>query len=138
MAWLLRSTAGERDEVASVPQTPAQVTLGVVSAVMAILGAVVLLAGGLVLFAAVTGQAGAGRIRNLTIAGITLSGWSPMGLAIVTLAAGALLCLTAWLGLLHSRDSRRVAKYCLPLLPGWPGASRCHPLELGLWHHPHL
>lgn len=110
MAWLLRSTAGERDEVASVPQTPAQVTLGVVSAVMAILGAVVLLAGGLVLFAAVTGQADASD-SGLTIAGITLSGWSPMGLAIVTLAAGALLCLTAWLGFAASRDSGRVGPY---------------------------
>ena len=34
----MRSTAGERDEVASVPQTPAQVTLGVVSAVLVVLG----------------------------------------------------------------------------------------------------
>lgn len=110
MAWLLRSTAGERDEVASVPQTPAQVTLGVVSAVMAILGAVVLLAGGLVLLSAVTGQADASD-SGLTIAGITLSGWSPIGLSVVTLAAGALLCLTAWLGFAASRDSGRVGPY---------------------------
>ena len=105
---LLRRAAGERGEVASIPQTPAQVTLGVVSAVMAILGGVVLLAGGLVLFAAITGQADASD-SGLAIAGVTLSGWSPMGLAIVTLAAGALLCATAWLG--FARDSGRVGPY---------------------------
>jgi hypothetical protein len=107
---LLRRAAGERGEVASIPQTPAQVTLGVVSAVMAILGGVVLLAGGLVLFAAITGQADASD-SGLAIAGVTLSGWSPMGLAIVTLAAGALLCATAWLGFAASRDSGRVGPY---------------------------
>ena len=107
---LLRRAAGERGEVASIPQTPAQVTLGVVSAVMAILGGVVLLAGGLVLFAAITGQVDASD-SGLAIAGVTLSGWSPMGLAIVTLAAGALLCATAWLGFAASRDSGRVGPY---------------------------
>jgi MFS family permease len=107
---LLHRAAGERDEVTSVPQTPAQVTLGVVSAVMAILGGVVLLAGGLVLFAAITGQVDASD-SGLAIAGVTLSGWSPMGLAIVTLAAGALLCATAWLGFAASRDSSRVGPY---------------------------
>ena len=106
----MRRAAGERGEVASIPQTPAQVTLGVVSAVMAILGGVVLLAGGLVLFAAITGQADASD-SGLAIAGVTLSGWSPMGLAIVTLAAGALLCATAWLGFAASRDSGRVGPY---------------------------
>lgn len=102
--------AGEKDEVASIPQTPVQVTLGIVSAVMAILGGVVLLAGGLVLFSAITGQANASD-SGLTIAGVTLSGWSPMGLAVVTLAAGALLCATAWLGFAASRDSGRVGPY---------------------------
>jgi hypothetical protein len=77
---------------------------------MAILGGVVLLAGGLVLFAAITGQADASD-SGLAIAGVTLSGWSPMGLAIVTLAAGALLCATAWLGFAASRDSGRVGPY---------------------------
>lgn len=107
---LLHRAAGEKDEVASVPQTPVQVTLGIVSAVMAILGGVVLLAGGLVLFSAITGQANASD-SGLTIAGVTLSGWSPMGLAVVTLAAGALLCATAWLGFAASRDSGRVGPY---------------------------
>jgi hypothetical protein len=77
---------------------------------MAILGGVVLLAGGLVLFAAITGQVDASD-SGLAIAGVTLSGWSPMGLAIVTLAAGALLCATAWLGFAASRDSGRVGPY---------------------------
>lgn len=107
---LLHREAGEKDEVASVPQTPVQVTLGIVSAVMAILGGVVLLAGGLVLSSAITGQANASD-SGLTIAGVTLSGWSPMGLAVVTLAAGALLCATAWLGFAASRDSGRVGPY---------------------------
>lgn len=106
----MRRAAGEKDEVASVPQTTAQATLGIVSAVMAILGAVVLLAGGMVLFAAITGQADASD-SGLTIAGITLSGWSPMGLAVVTLAAGALLLVTAWLGFAASRNSGRVGPY---------------------------
>ena len=106
----MRRAAAEKDEVASVPQTPAQATLGIVSAVMGILGGVVLLAGGLILFAAVTGQADASD-SGLTIAGVTLSGWSPMGLAIVTLAAGALLLATAWLGFAASRNSGRVGPY---------------------------
>ena len=106
----MRRAAAEKDEVASVPQTTAQATLGIVSAVMAILGGVVLLAGGLVLVAAITGQADASD-SGLTIAGVTLSGWSPMGLAIVTLAAGALLLATAWLGFAASRDSGRVGPY---------------------------
>mgnify|MGYP000855590104 FL=1 len=107
---LLHRAAAERGEVVSVPQTPAQVTLGVISAVMAILGGVVLLVGGLMLFAAVTGKAGASD-SGLSIAGITLSGWSPLGLAIVVLAAGSLLCVTAWLGFAASRDSGRIGPY---------------------------
>lgn len=94
----------------SVPQTPAQVTLGVISAVMAILGGIVLLAGGLVLFAAATGQVDAFD-SGLSIAGIALSGWSPLGLAVVVLGAGVLLCVTAWLGLVASRSSGRVGPY---------------------------
>ena len=109
----MHRTAGERGEkgaVASIPQTATQVTLSVISTVMAILGGVVLLAGGLVLFAALTGQAYASD-SGLVIAGVTLSGWSPLGLAVVVLAAGALLLATAWLGLAASRDSGRVGPY---------------------------
>ena len=109
----MHRTAGERGEkgaVASIPQTATQVTLSVISTVMAILGGVVLLAGGLVLFAALTGQANASD-SGLVIAGVTLSGWSPLGLAVVVLAAGALLLATAWLGLAASRDSGRVGPY---------------------------
>lgn len=106
----MRSAACGRGEIASIPQTPAQVALGVISTVMAILGTVVLLAGALVLFAVVTGRADASDF-GLAFAGITLSGWPPMGLAVVTLAAGALLCVTAWLGIAASRDSGRVGPY---------------------------
>lgn len=106
----MRSAACGRGEIASIPQTPAQVALGVISTVMAILGTVVLLAGTLVLFAVVTGRADASDF-GLAFAGITLSGWPPMGLAVVTLAAGALLCVTAWLGIAASRDSGRVGPY---------------------------
>ena len=83
----------------SVPRTPAQVTLRVVSAIMAILGGLVLLGAGLVfLYGDRLGLANEGMWTVLTYGGIIL-------------AAAALLLLTAYLGLKAADDASRVGPY---------------------------
>lgn len=83
----------------SIPRTPAQVTLRVVSVVMAILGAVVLLGAVLVFwYRDLLGLAEAGMWTVFTYGGMLL-------------AAAALLLVTAWLGLRAADDSSRVEPY---------------------------
>ena len=83
----------------SIPRTPAQVTLRVVSVVMAILGAVVLLGAVLVFwYRDALGLAGESMWTVFTYGGIIL-------------AAAVLLLATAWLGLRAADDSSRVGPY---------------------------
>lgn len=83
----------------SIPRTPAQVTLRVVSAIMALLGALVVVGAALVfLNRAQLGLAEESMWTVLTYGGIIL------------IAAGLLL-LTAWLGFRAADDSSRVGPY---------------------------
>lgn len=83
----------------SVPRTPAQVTLRVVSAIMAILGGLVVLGAALVFL-------------NRDQLGLAEQGmWTVLTYGGIILAAAALLLLTAWLGLRAADDSSRVGPY---------------------------
>lgn len=83
----------------SIPRTSAQVTLRVVSVVMAIIGALVVLGGVLVFWY---------RDRM----GVSEEGmWTVYALGAILLAAGALLLATAVLGLRAADDSSRVGPY---------------------------
>ncbi|MGI6230294.1 MAG: hypothetical protein ACOYJL_05185 [Tractidigestivibacter sp.] len=103
-------TPSDGDLTQSIPRTPAQEALKYVSVVMAILGGLVLLAGVLLLFAVVT-LGVSGTEERLAIAGVELSGWSPLDLSLVTLSSAVLLLITARLGLAASRDASRVEAY---------------------------
>lgn len=105
-----QSRSQDEEVTVSIPRTPAQITLKFVSIVMAIFGGVVLLVGALMLFAVIT-LGIQGTESQLEIWGVSLSGWSPFGLAIILLAAAVLLLVTARLGLAAARDSSRVGPY---------------------------
>ncbi len=83
----------------SIPRTPAQVTLRIVSVVMALLGAVVVLGSVLV-------------ILNRGVLGLAdESMWTVFTYGGLILAGAALLLLTAWLGLKAADDSSRIGPY---------------------------
>lgn len=83
----------------SIPRTPAQVTLRIVSVVMALLGAVVVLGSVLVFW-------------NRDLLGLAdESMWTVFTYGGIILAGAALLLLTAWLGLKAADDSSRIGPY---------------------------
>ncbi len=83
----------------SIPRTPAQVTLRVVSVVMGLLGALVLL-GGVLVFV------------NRDLLGVPADSlWTVFTYGGIILGAAGLLLLTAWLGLRAADDSSRVTPY---------------------------
>ncbi len=83
----------------SIPRTPAQVTLRIVSVVMALLGAVVVLGSVLVFW-------------NRDLLGLAdESMWTVFTYGGIILAGAALLLVTAWLGLKAADDSARVGPY---------------------------
>lgn len=83
----------------SVPRTPAQATLRVVSIVMAIIGGVVVLGGGLAFW-----------YRDRLGLADELA-WLAYSYGGIIMGAAALLLVTAWLGLRAADDSSRVAPY---------------------------
>ena len=83
----------------SVPRTPAQATLRVVSIVMAIIGGVVVLGAGLAFWY----RDRLGQSEELA--------WLAYSYGGIILGAAALLLVTAWLGLRAADDSSRVAPY---------------------------
>ena len=83
----------------SIPRTPAQVTLRVVSAIMALLGGLVVVGAALVFLN--RGQLGLAEEGMWTV--LTYGG--------IILAAAGLLLLTAWLGFRAADDSSRVGPY---------------------------
>ena len=83
----------------SIPRTPAQVTLRVVSAIMAILGGLMVVGDVLVFL-------------NRNQLGLADEGmWTVLTYGGIILAAAGLLLLTAWLGLRAADDSSRVGPY---------------------------
>lgn len=83
----------------SIPRTPAQVTLRVVSAIMALLGGLVVVGAALVFL-------------NRDQLGLTEeSMWTVLTYGGIILAAAGLLLLTAWLGFRAADDSSRVGPY---------------------------
>ena len=83
----------------SIPRTPAQVTLRIVSVVMALLGAVVVLGSVLVFW-------------NRDLLGLAdESMWTVFTYGGIILAGAALLLVTAWLGLKAADDSSRIGPY---------------------------
>ncbi len=83
----------------SIPRTPAQVTLRVVSAIMAILGGLMVVGDALVFL-------------NRNQLGLADEGmWTVLTYGAIILAAAGLLLLTAWLGLRAADDSSRVGPY---------------------------
>ncbi len=83
----------------SIPRTPAQVTLRIVSVVMALLGAVVVLGSALVFW-------------NRDLLGLADElVWTVFTYGGIILAGAALLLLTAWLGLKAADDSSRIGPY---------------------------
>lgn len=89
----------EADVRPSIPRTPAQVTLRVVSAIMAILGGLVVLGAVLVFL----------NRDQLGLADESM--WTVITYGCIILAAAGLLLLTAWLGLRAADDSSRVGPY---------------------------
>lgn len=83
----------------SIPRTPAQATLRVVSIVMAIIGGVVVLGAGLAFWY----RDRLGQSEELA--------WLAYSYGGIILGAAALLLVTAWLGLRAADDSSRVAPY---------------------------
>lgn len=83
----------------SIPRTPAQATLRVVSIVMAIIGGVVVLGAGLAFWY----RDRLGQSDELA--------WLAYSYGGIILGAAALLLVTAWLGLRAADDSSRVAPY---------------------------
>ncbi len=83
----------------SIPRTPAQVTLRIVSVVMALLGAVVVLGSVLVFW----------NRDQLGLADESM--WTVFTYGGIILAGAALLLFTAWLGLKAADDSSRVGPY---------------------------
>ena len=83
----------------SVPRTPAQVTLRVVSAIMAILGGLLVVGAALVFL----------NREQLGLADESM--WTVLTYGGIILAAAGLLLLTAWLGLRAADDSSRVGPY---------------------------
>lgn len=83
----------------SIPRTPAQVTLRVVSVVMGLLGALVLL-GAVLVF-----------VNRDVLGAPEDSLWTVFTYGGIILGAAGLLLLTAWLGLRAADDSSRVAPY---------------------------
>ncbi len=83
----------------SIPRTPAQVTLRVVSAIMALLGVLVVVGAALVFL-------------NRDQLGLAEEGmWTVLTYGGIILAAADLLLLTAWLGFRAADDSSRVGPY---------------------------
>lgn len=83
----------------SIPRTPAQVTLRVVSAIMALLGALVVVGAALVFL-------------NRDQLGLAEEGmWTVLTYGGIILIAAGLLLLTAWLGFRAADDSSRVGPY---------------------------
>lgn len=83
----------------SIPRTPAQVTLRVVSAIMALLGALVVVGAALVFL-------------NRDQLGLAEEGmWAVLTYGGIILIAAGLLLLTAWLGFRAADDSSRVGPY---------------------------
>lgn len=83
----------------SIPRTPAQVTLRIVSVVMALLGAVVVLGSVLVFW----------NRDQLGLADESM--WAVFTYGGIILAGAALLLFTAWLGLKAADDSSRIVPY---------------------------
>lgn len=83
----------------SIPRTPAQVTLRVVSAIMALLGVLVVVGASLVFI----------NRDQLVLAEKSM--WTALTYGGIILAAAGLLLLTAWLGLRAADDSSRVGPY---------------------------
>ena len=83
----------------SIPRTPAQVTLRVVSAIMALLGALVVVGAALVFL-------------NRDQLGLAEEGmWTVLTYGGIILTAAGLLLLTAWLGFRAADDSSRIGPY---------------------------
>ena len=83
----------------SIPRTPAQVTLRVVSAIMALLGGLVVVGAALVFL----------NRDQLGLAEESM--WTVLTYGGIILAAAGLLLLTAWLGFRAADDSSRVGPY---------------------------
>lgn len=83
----------------SIPRTPAQVTLRVVSAIMALLGVLVVVGAALVFL----------NRDQLGLAEESM--WTVLTYGGIILAAAGLLLLTAWLGFRAADDSSRVGPY---------------------------
>ncbi len=83
----------------SIPRTPAQVTLRIVSVVMALLGAVVVLGSALVFW----------NRGQLGLADESM--WTVFTYGAIILAVAGLLLLTAWLGLRGADDSSKIGPY---------------------------
>lgn len=83
----------------SIPRTPAQVTLRVVSAIMALLGGLVVVGAALVFL----------NRDQLGLAEESM--WTVLTYGGIILAAASLLLLTAWLGFRAADDSSRVGPY---------------------------